>query len=145
MNILGSTIAAATLLSFATPSHAGDVSQSLRKRAPAGITETFFSCTDKAGGDLAAQAGCVSVEKKVQDARLNRAYAAVMAKVSGKAKEDLKAAERSWLTFNDKSYDAELAIHGVDQTAGIDTATSELFRYCQRANALDDLAFAVGE
>lgn len=138
-------IAASVSLLIAVSAHAGDTDDALRENAPRGITETFFACANRADTDLAAQSGCVSEEKKVQDARLNKAYLALMKNLEADKRADMKAAERSWIDFNDRSYRVELAIHGVDKTADIETATSELYRYCERANELQKLAFFVGD
>jgi uncharacterized protein YecT (DUF1311 family) len=132
-------------MAFISAASAGDVGTTMRKMAPRGMSDTFFTCADRAGYDDSALGSCISVEKKSQDERLNRAYAVLMKKLSGKAKDDLRDAERAWLTYVGKSYDAELGIHGQDKTVNIDVATHELYRYCQRANELEDLVFFSGE
>jgi len=130
---------------LASAACAGDVGATMRKMAPRGISDTFFTCADRAGYDDASLGACITTEKKSQDARLNRAYAALMKKLAAKPKDDLRDAERAWLTYVGKSYDAELGIHGQDKTINIDLATHELYRYCQRANELEDLVFFSGE
>jgi uncharacterized protein YecT (DUF1311 family) len=124
---------------------AGDVGTTMRKTAPRGLSNNFFVCSDRAEYDTEALASCISVEKKGQDARLNKAYATLMKKLSGRARDDLRDAERSWLAYVAKSHDVELGVHGQDKTVNIDTATHELYRYCQRANELEDLVFFSGE
>jgi uncharacterized protein YecT (DUF1311 family) len=136
---------ATAMFVFAASAAAGDVGTTMKKSAPRGISDSFFACSDRAGYDEDALGSCITAEKKQQDARLNKAYAALMAKLSGKAKDDLRDAERAWLTYVKKSYDAELGIHGQDKTVNVDLATHELYRYCQRANELDDLVFFSGE
>lgn len=138
-------ISVIVVLAFASAASAGDVGTTMRKVAPRGISNDFFVCADHAGYDDVALGSCISAEKKSQDARLNRAYGALMKTLSGKAKDDLRDAERAWLTYVGKSYDAELGIHGQDKTINIDLATHELYRYSQRANELEDLVFFSGE
>jgi uncharacterized protein YecT (DUF1311 family) len=142
------TLATLTALSvcassaFATNSGAG---QSLREGAPKGITEAFYACADKAGSDMLALGSCTSSEKKVQDARLNKAYAILMTKLEPKAKESVKAAERSWLDFNGKSVNAELDLRAADKTASIEASISEVFRYCDQANVLENFVYFVND
>ena len=139
--------AAALLAAFAQTASATDAgtAQSIKNGAPKGISETFYACVERASGDLAAQGTCTSTEKKNQDARLNRAYKKLLANLDGNKRESVKIAERSWLDFNAKSVDAELALRGEDKTASIEAALSELLRFCSRANELEKFAFIAGD
>lgn len=120
-------------------------SQSIRQGAPKGITEAFYACVDKAGGDVIAIGSCTSAEKKIQDSRLNQAYTHLMTKVDTKTKESMRSAERSWLDFNGKAVNAELELRGTDKTASIEASLSELFRYCERANDLENFVYFVND
>lgn len=131
-----------TISALASNSGAG---QSIRHRAPKGITEAFYACADKARGDVVALGLCTSSEKKIQDARLNKAYTILMAKLEPKAKESMKAAERSWLDFNGKAVNAELDLRSTDKTASIEASISEVFRYCDQANVLGNFVYFVND
>jgi uncharacterized protein YecT (DUF1311 family) len=119
--------------------------QALRHSAPKGISEAFFGCVDKAGLDQSSIGACIKSERQRQDARLNKAYGQLMGKLDEKTKTSVKAAERAWLDFNDKSVTAETDIGGTNKVANVDVANAELFRYCERANTLEDYIFALGE
>ena len=94
---------------------------------------------------MVALGSCISLEKKVQDARRNKAYGILMVKLEPKAKESLKAAERSWLDFNGKAVNAELDLRAADKTASIEAAISEVFRYCDQANVLENFVYFVND
>lgn len=138
---LSRTIATALMLAvLAAPTPAeekGPASQG----APRGITRSYMSCSERAGDDVSALGECVTEEKKIQDGLLNKNYATLMSKLQGKAKDDLKASERAWIDFNAKTVSVELAMRGADQTANIETAINELYRYANRADELRKLAF----
>jgi uncharacterized protein YecT (DUF1311 family) len=87
----------------------------------------------------------MSTDKNIQDARLNRAYKRLLASLDDSKKENVKIAERSWLDFNAKWVDAELALGGDDKAANIEAALGELLRYGGRANELERLAFLAGD
>lgn len=147
MHMNSMLFAAALLAAVAQTTSASDsgTAQSIRNGAPRGISETFYACVELAGGDIPAQGTCMSTEKKIQDARLNRAYKRLLASLDDSKKESVKIAERSWLDVNAKSVDAELALRGDDKTANIEAALSELLRYGGRANELERLAFLAGD
>jgi hypothetical protein len=91
-------------------------SQSIRQGAPKGITEAFYACADKAGSDMVALGSCTS-----------------------------SAAERSWLDFNGKAVNAELDLRAADKTASIEASLSEVFRYCDQANVLENFVYFVND
>ena len=143
------SVLAATLALLATsgPSIGQETltTKTMRKIAPKGITEALYTCVDRAGFDQGRLGACIQAEKKVQDARLNSVYRKLLDKLDSNGKESVKAAERAWLDFNAKSVVAETAIGGTNQVAGFDVAEAELFRYCERANTLDDYFSSTGE
>jgi len=112
-------------------------SQVIRSQAPQGITQSFYGCIDKAGSDQGALGNCINAEKARQDGRLNASYKALTAKLSGKAKENLVAAERSWLALQKASNTFEASLYPDETVADLQVAQSEVFRLCERANALD--------
>lgn len=116
---------------------ADSTSQVIKRQAPRGITTTFYACIDKAGSDTIALGGCLSAEKKTQDGRLNATYKALLGKLNGKAKDGLVNAERAWLDFHNKSGDFEAGLYGDEAVADLQVTQNEIFRLCERANALD--------
>ncbi|SKB47611.1 lysozyme inhibitor LprI family protein [Luteibacter sp. 22Crub2.1] len=138
--------AAVAVLAASLQTHAEDVStaQSIRLKAPRGISDAFYSCIGKAGSDKDKLSDCIDVEKKAQDVRLNKAYNSLMAHIDEKSKASLRAAERAWLDFNDKSITAQTSIGASGQINDLDVAESELFRYCLQANTLEHYLFGIG-
>lgn len=137
----------ATLLAFGTAALGQEslTTQSVRRVAPKGISAALYACIDKAGFDQARMGSCIQIEKKLQDARLNQVYGKLIAKLDGKTRDSVRAAERAWLDFNTKSVVAETDIGGANQVAGFDVAEAELFRYCERANVLERYLSSIGE
>ena len=121
----------------ATASAAESTSQVIRSQAPQGITQSFYACVDKAGSDQGALGNCINAEKARQDGRLNTTYKALTSKLSGKARENLVAAERSWLALQQASNTFEASLYPDETIADLQVAQSEVFRLCERANALD--------
>jgi uncharacterized protein YecT (DUF1311 family) len=118
--------------------------QAIRRNAPKGVSEAFFSCVSKAGSDQDKISDCISTEKQSQDARLNKAYGALMTHLDDKSKASVRLAERAWLEFNDKSVKAETDVGATSQTNNLDVEQAEMFRYCQQANVLEHYLFATG-
>ena len=112
-------------------------SQYIRQSAPKGITEAFYACIDKAGSDTVALAACQGAEKQKQDARLNKAYKALLATLDSKAKEDLKIAQREWLVLKDKDGRLETALYGHETVDDLRMGQNDMFRLCERANTLE--------
>lgn len=126
------------LLVYGTGALAADsTSQVIKRQAPKGITTAFYACIDKAGSDTVGAGACLSAEKKTQDTRLNTTYKALLGKLNGKAKDGLVNAERAWLEFHNKSGDFEVALYGDETVADLQVTQNEIFRLCERANALD--------
>jgi|SRR5579859_3822321 len=116
---------------------ADSTSQVIKRQAPQGITTSFYACIDKAGSDTVATGACLSAEKKTQDSRLNTTYKALLAKLTGKAKDELVSTERAWLDFHNKNGDFEATLYGEESVADLQVTQNEIFRLCERANALE--------
>lgn len=126
------------LLVYGTMAVAADsTSQVIKRDAPKGITNTFYTCIDRASSDTVALGTCLSAEKKTQDTRLNTTYKALLGKLHGKAKDGLVSAERAWLAFHNKSVDFEVSLYGDETVADFQVIQNEIFRLCERADALD--------
>ena len=146
MDRIRTTVIALAL--FACASAAGATerpSDPIRRAAPVGITEAFYTCLDKADYDSIAVGACLSAEEDVQDARLNRAYKTLMGKLDGKAREQLLASERAWLTFQGKSSGLESTLYGSEIIANLEISQREMFRKCERANTLDTYVSLVSD
>jgi uncharacterized protein YecT (DUF1311 family) len=126
------------LLGYGTAAVADDSrSQSIKSHAPRGITTAFYTCVDKADSDTVAAAACLSDEQTRQDDRLNASYKALLGKLTPKNKEALIRAEREWLKFQEANGEFENAIYGSENVANLQLTQNEMFRKCERANALD--------
>ena len=111
--------------------------QVIQRNAPKGITTAFYTCIDKAGSDTVALAACLSTEKTAQDARLNTTYKALLGKLHGKAKDQLISAERAWLKFQNEDGTFQNLLYGDETVDDLQLTQNEIFRLCERANALD--------
>ena len=88
MKSLCAFAAVLALASYATAAAAEEsTSQIIRQHAPAGITETFYRCIDKADTDAVASAACLTAEQARQDKRLNANYQALLAKLTPEQKK----------------------------------------------------------
>ena len=116
-------------------------SQSIKSHAPPGITDEFYACVDRADSDANAAANCLTEERTRQDGRLNAKYKALLGKLSPKAKDELINAERAWLKFQEKNGELESSVYGSEAVANLQVTQNEIFRICERANALDDYLF----
>lgn len=121
-----------------------EADQAMRRDAPRGVTEAFFSCITKADGDIVGLGQCITSEKKLQDSRLNTAYAALMGTLDRGGKEHLRAAELAWIEYNAKSVDTEMDVRGSEKTANIDASVNEVYRYAKRADTLEGLLSVMG-
>ena len=66
-----------------------------------GLTKQYSSCMDKAGGITVNMLDCMGAETKRQDARLNRAYKDVMARLSPERRKELQEVQRVWIKYRD--------------------------------------------
>lgn len=75
------------------------------------LTKQFGVCMDKADGVTQHMVECIDAEIKRQDARLNKAYKALVADLNPERKKQLLEAQRAWLKFRDTNcafyYDPE--------------------------------------
>ena len=75
------------------------------------LTKQFSVCMDKADGVTQHMVECIDAEIKRQDARLNKAYKALVADLNPERKKQLLEAQRAWLKFRDTNcafyYDPE--------------------------------------
>ncbi len=66
-----------------------------------GLTKQHTACMDKSGSTTAGMMECITAEFQRQDARLNKAYKAVMTGLTPERKKQLLEAQRAWLKFRD--------------------------------------------
>ena len=118
-------------------------SQDIKRHAPPGITDAFYTCVDKADTDTNAAANCLTDEQARQDKRLNATYKALLSKLDPKAKDQLIQAERAWLKFQDANGMLEGSVYGSEAVGNLQVTENALFRVCERANVLDDYLFVV--
>lgn len=127
------------LVMYASGAQANEnTAQVIKRQAPAGITDVFYSCVENAGSENIALAACQSAEKKRQDARLNAAYKALLSKQSGAAKDNLIHAERAWLDFHSTSKTFESSLYGSETVSSFEVMQREIFRLCERTNVLEE-------
>ncbi|MET0255439.1 MAG: lysozyme inhibitor LprI family protein [Luteibacter sp.] len=138
MHMVKTLAASIAFLAFTLSASAAEsTSQVIRSQAPKGINASFYACIDKAGSDTGSLGTCINAEKQRQDTRLNTTYKALTAKLTGKAKDNLVAAERDWLDLQKASSLFEASLYPDETVADLQVAQSEVFRLCERANALD--------
>lgn len=65
------------------------------------FTKQYSACMDKSDGVTSSMLNCTGAEIKIQDARLNKAYNAVMAQLTPVRKKSLQDAQRAWIKFRD--------------------------------------------
>ena len=131
------TVTFALLVYGAAATASDSRSQAIKNHAPKGITTAFYTCVDKADSDTVAVAACLSAEQTRQDNRLNTTYKALLGKLAPKAKDALVRAEREWLKFQETNGEFENSIYGDESVANLQLTQNEIFRICERANALD--------
>ena len=66
-----------------------------------GLRPSYGKCLDKASSATASMRACAMDELDYQDKRLNKAYHALMAKLSPGLKAKLKAEENVWIQYRD--------------------------------------------
>lgn len=77
-----------------------------------GIRPTYDTCIKQTQGQVADQGDCASKEFTYQDGRLNKAYKALVAELSGADKQAATDAQRAWLIFFSKDCSARAARFG---------------------------------
>jgi uncharacterized protein YecT (DUF1311 family) len=75
------------------PKNGNDVSQGLSKR--------FAECMARAQGNI-EQADCLTAERDLQDARLNKAYKALIGQLQGDRRDKMVEAQRAWVQLQQK-------------------------------------------
>ena len=103
----------------------------------AGLSKQHAACMDKSGGTTMGMIECITAEAQRQDARLNKAYKAVMADLSPARKKQLLEAQRAWLKFRDANcgfyYDPDGGtLARVNANDCMMTATAERARELER-------------
>lgn len=127
------------LVMFASGANAYEsTAQVIKRHAPAGISDVFYGCLERAGSETIARAACQSAEKERQDTRLNAAYKMLLNKQSGAAKENLVRAERAWLDFHGASTAVESSLYGGETVGSFEVMQREIFRLSERANVLEE-------
>lgn len=66
-----------------------------------GYTSQYSACMEIAGGVTSDTLNCMGAENKIQDASLNKAYKALMVKLTPARKKSLQEAQRAWIKFRD--------------------------------------------
>lgn len=104
-----------------------------------GVRPAYKACVDGTKGRIADQGDCADDEFTYQDARLNKAYKALMAQLATdkQAATDAQAAQRAWLAFMPKDCAARAPRFGSDAAP----ATESICRMettAQRAQQLED-------
>ena len=66
-----------------------------------GLSKQFNTCMDKSDGVTQGIVECIGAETQRQDARLNKAYKALMADLTTERKKQLQEAQRAWIKFRD--------------------------------------------
>lgn len=66
-----------------------------------GLRPSFGQCIDRAESITASMRTCIADELDYQDKRLNKAYRALMAKLSPPLQAKLKAEEKTWIQYRD--------------------------------------------
>jgi uncharacterized protein YecT (DUF1311 family) len=64
-----------------------------------GLSQTFSTCMDQAGGVTPSMVECIGAETERQDIRLNKAYKDIMTGLSPERKKQLQEAQRLWLKY----------------------------------------------
>lgn len=65
------------------------------------LSKQFSACMDKSGGVTQSMVECIVAETQRQDARLNKAYKALMADQRPERKKQLQEVQRAWIRFRD--------------------------------------------
>lgn len=135
------TLALAFMSQAALGANTNGRSQDIKRHAPAGITDAFYTCVDNAGSDANAAANCLTDEQARQDKRLNTTYKVLLNKLGSKAKDQLIHAERAWLRFQEANGALESSVYGSEAVGNLQVTENALFRVCERANALDNYLY----
>lgn len=89
---------------------------------------TCLNTGDAAKGITTAMASCIQIELKMQDARLNSAYRAAMARRDAPGQARLRAEERAWIRERDEGCQASATGGTIDQLEIPSCVLSETIR-----------------
>lgn len=95
---------------------------------------SYDECIHKAGASMYGMLDCTNTEMAYQDTRLNRAYNALIAKLSLKGQAQLKSDENIWIQYRDSHCSA--GPDGLDRPVG-DTESCKLMKTAQQATDLE--------
>ena len=102
-----------------------------------GIRPSYDACITATQGQVALQGDCADAEFPYQDARLNRAYNALLAYTDAIESADLRAAQRAWLTFSKKDCAVRAARFGSNAGPGTQVIC-RMESTAMRAQTLED-------
>ncbi len=109
----------------------------LLAQTPNPTTPAFGRCMDRSGGVTARMLDCMATETAHQDARLNRAYQALMTSLPAERQRALQRAQRAWLAFRDADC-RFLADPEGGSVAGVVANDCFMTMTAQRAQTLED-------
>lgn len=95
---------------------------------------SYDECIRKAGTSMYGMVDCANSELAYQDMRLNKAYNALMVKLSPKGQAKLKADENVWMQYRDTNCSA--GPDGLDRPVG-DTESCKLMKTAEQATDLE--------
>jgi uncharacterized protein YecT (DUF1311 family) len=95
---------------------------------------SYDECVRKAGASMYGMVDCTNAELAYQDMRLNKAYNALMAKLSAKGQAKLKADENIWIQYRDTNCSA--GPDGLDRPVG-DGESCKLMKTADQATDLE--------
>lgn len=114
---------------------AGVCSPALAAASEAGLGAQFLQCRDAATGAV-EQSACLSDEAQRQDARLNRVYRQLHARLQGKHRGQLVNAQRAWLKSRERDGELESALGASGQIGNLQGELDDLLRVAARADQL---------
>ncbi|RUL63145.1 DUF1311 domain-containing protein [Dyella dinghuensis] len=95
---------------------------------------SYDECIRKAGTSMYAMVACTNAELAYQDRRLNKAYVALIAKLSPEGQAKLKADENIWMKYRDTNCSA--GPDGLDRPVG-DAESCKLMKTAEQATDLE--------
>ena len=103
-----------------------------------GLRESYKTCIEQSGGVTVEMLNCTASETGYQDARLNKAYKALMAIMPKERGALLQKSERLWLDFRQANCAARVAPEGGTAESLVATEC-HLDSISSRAQELEDL------
>ena len=102
------------------------------------ISQQYTACMNKASSTI-GMVQCTSAEIARQDARLNKAYNALMSQQSKARKQELQTAQRLWIKYRDANCKFYVDPNG-GSIAQVKAANCVMNETLKRANELENLA-----